>query len=78
VVSLPSVVYNGRKQVTEPFRGDIIPDLSYEVFGGDENNVYYGRYRCIKRVPMGWDILSSFGKEVSTRLRSFKINHLTR
>ena len=57
VVSLPSVIYNGRKQLTEPFHGNIIPDLSYEVYGGDGNNVHYGRYRCIKRVPMGWDVL---------------------
>ena len=66
VVSSPSVVYNGAAQLSEPFRGNITTDFSYEVFGADSQHVYYGTYRCIKRVSMDWDVLMSFGQEVST------------
>lgn len=68
MVSLPSVIYNGKTQLTEPYRGNIVTDFSYGVFKSDKSDVYYGTYRCIKKVPMDWDTLASFGQEVSTRL----------
>ena len=44
-------------QLTVPFRANIVTDFSYEVFGEDKHNVYYGTYRCAKRVTMDWDVL---------------------
>ena len=67
VVSLPSVIYDGKKQLTEPFNGNIVTDFSYEVFGAGQRNVHYGTYRCIKRFTAGWEVLESFGPEVSAR-----------
>jgi len=66
VVSLPPVIYNGKTQLTEPYRGNIVTDLSYGVFGADKPDVYYGTYKCVKKVAMDWDTLASFGQEVST------------
>lgn len=70
VVFLPSVIYNGKTQLTEPFPDNIVTGLSYEVFGEDEHRVHYGTYQCIKRVSMDWDALTSFGQEVSTGLHT--------
>ena len=66
IVSLPSVIYNGKTQLTEPFRGDVVTDFLYDVFGADKQRVYYGTYQCVKRVPMNWEVLASFSQEVST------------
>ena len=52
VVFLPPVIYNAKKQLTEPFHDNIVTDLLYEVFWEDQHNVYYGTYQCIKRVPI--------------------------
>ena len=70
VVSLPSVIYNGKTQLTEPHRGNIITDFSYEVFKADKPELYYGTYRCIKKVTVDWDVLASFGQEVSTEFHA--------
>ena len=70
MVSLPSVIYNGQTQLTEPYRGNIVTGSSYGVFRGEKSDVYYGTYRCIKKVPIDWDTLVSFGQEVSTRCRA--------
>jgi hypothetical protein len=79
VISLPSVIYNGKTQRTEPFRINIVTDSSYEVFVADKKAVYYhGSYRCIKRVPMDWEVLASLGQTVSTELRACEIHFLTR
>jgi len=64
VVCLPSVVYNGKTQLTEPFGGNLVTNFLYEVPGAD--NVYYGTYRCIEKVTIDWDVLTSFGWEVSS------------
>ena len=64
------MVYNGKTQLTEPFRANIVTDFPYEVFGEDKHNVYYGTYWCAKRVTMDWDVLVSFGQEVSTRFHT--------
>lgn len=71
VVLSPSVIYNnGKIQRTELPPANIVTDLLYETFSEDGRHVYYGTYRCIKRIPVDWDILTSFGKEVSTRLHT--------
>ena len=61
------MIYDGKKQLTEPFTGNIFTDISYKVFGAENRNVYYGTYRCIKRVRVDWEVLASFGREVSAR-----------
>ncbi|KAF9778173.1 hypothetical protein BJ322DRAFT_1114425 [Thelephora terrestris] len=61
VVALPSVIYNGKTQLTEPFHGNVVTDFLYEVFV-DANATYYGSYRCIKRAPVEWNVLTSLGQ----------------
>jgi hypothetical protein len=75
VVALPSVIYNGKTQLTEPFHGNIVTDFLYEVFV-DANATYYGSYRCIKRAPVEWNVLTSLGQGVSTVLRNHEAHPL--
>ena len=83
VISLPSVVYNGRTQLREPFKSDIITGLSYELFLSgsnipEKNITYFGSYQCVEKVPVDWSVMTSLGGGVSTTSRTWKVCFLTR
>ena len=82
VVPLPSVLYNGKSQASEPFRHKPVENHSYEFFGVDErchHRAYHGTYRCIKVVTIDWEQLMSLDQEVSAGVRcSYEIHNLTR
>lgn len=77
MISLPSVIYNGKAQLTELFHGHVVTDSVYEVFVADKDITYHGSYRCLKRAQMDWDILASFGQAVSTAVRNHEVQFLT-
>ena len=61
------MVYDGQKQSTEPPPRTIVTDFLYEVFVLEDKTIFYcGSYRCIKKTPIDWDVLTSLGQEVST------------
>ena len=82
VVPLPSVLYNGKTQASEPLRHRPVENHSYEFFGVDErghHRTYHGTYRCIKLVTIDWEQLMSLDQEVSAGVRcSYEIHNLTR
>lgn len=68
VVPLPSVLYNGKSQASEPLRDKPVANHSYEFCGVDERNqhrTYHGTYRCIKVVTIDWEQLMFLDQEVS-------------
>ena len=70
VVPLPSVLYNGKSQIAEPFRDKPIANRSYEFCGVDErghSRTYHGTYRCIRVVAIDWERLASLDQKVSAR-----------
>ena len=68
MVPLPSVVYNGRSQIAEPFYDKPISKRSYEFCGVDDqgkNRTYHGTYRCIRVVATDWEQLAALDQKVS-------------
>jgi len=73
VVPLPSVVYNGKSQMTEAFRRKPVANHSYEFCGIDEDErygrAYHGTYRCIRVIKIDWEQLVSLDQKVSIGVR---------
>jgi len=68
VVPLPSILYNGKNQSSEPLRHRPVANRSYEFCGVDERNhhrTYHGTYRCTKVVKTDWEQLRSLDQKVA-------------